>query len=114
MKRRLRWALSGAIALHLIGACADDATPDARYADPELDLGAQVYADKCAVCHGTNGAGGVGPAVGGGAVVVNLPDVAEHRDVVANGRNTMPAWRGVLSDEEIDAVVRYQREELGR
>jgi len=26
----------------------------------------------------------------------------------------MPAWGHLLSEQEIDAVVRYQREELGR
>ena len=102
----------------LLGACAGDSTPDATpeptFADPELTLGARVYAERCAVCHGSQGDGGVGPAVRSDAVVVNLPDVAEHRAVVANGRNTMPAWGHLLSEQEIDAVVRYQREELGR
>lgn len=104
----------GAAAVLLLGACSGGASPDATHADPQLDLGARVYAERCAVCHGTDGGGGVGPAVGGGEVVANLPDIAEHRAVVANGRKTMPAWRDVLSDQEIDAVVRYQREELGR
>lgn len=95
-------------------ACSDDGAPQTQFDDPQLALGAQVYAERCAVCHGRDGGGGIGPEVGGGAVVESLPDVEQHRAVVADGRRTMPAWENVLSDEEIDAVVRYQREELGR
>ena len=51
--------------------------------------------------------------MGDGAVEENLT-LEEHTEVVTNGRNGMPAWEGQLSPEEIDAVVLYEREELGR
>jgi mono/diheme cytochrome c family protein len=37
----------------------------------------------------------------------------EHLTVVREGRNgKMPAWEGTLTDEEIEAVVDYEREVL--
>lgn len=82
--------------------------------DPVLSLGRDVYAKRCASCHGQNGGGGFGPALGDGRVVEAIPDEAEHRRVVVEGRAGMPAWGEQLSKEEIAAVVRYERELLGR
>jgi len=42
------------------------------------------------------------------------PDVADQRSVIENGRKAMPKFLSVLSTEEIDAVIRYTRESLGR
>lgn len=106
-------ALAG---LTLAAGCGDDGDTGtgAPADDPELDLGRQVYDNRCQSCHGGQGQGGVGPALGDGAVVENVPDPAEHRRTVVEGRRTMPAFGDALSDEEIDAVVRYERDALGR
>jgi len=101
----------------LLAACGDDddggdGTATTAASDPELELGAQVYSQRCQACHGDNGQGGVGPQLGGGAVVESLPDVEDHRTVVREGRRGMPSFEGTLSDEEINAVVRYEREVL--
>lgn len=103
-----------AIAALWLGAagCGQGAPP--RPADPELATGQRIYLQHCAPCHGRSGGGGTGPALGGGRVVRRYPDAAEHRAVVERGRRAMPAWRGVLSADEIEAVVRYEREALGR
>lgn len=107
----LRSALAfvAVVVVALAGACGGGGD-----ADPQASLGREVWDARCAVCHGVDGEGGVAPATGNGATVLSLPDVADHVDVVTNGRRTMPAWRDILTAEEIDAVVRYQREELGR
>ncbi len=97
----------------VLGGCGDDGA-GGELADPELELGRQVYDDRCAVCHGSDGQGAIAPATGGGLTVQTLPDVADHIDVVTNGRSTMPSWGDILTVAEIEAVVRYQREELGR
>lgn len=76
--------------------------------------GKSVYDKRCATCHGGRGQGFVGPPVGGGRMVTKYPEVADMRAIVVDGRNQMPPWGNVLSDEEIDAVVQYVREELGR
>ena len=75
--------------------------------------GAQIYQASCAVCHGQDGQGGVGPELGGGAAVAAFPDVADQVAVVANGRSGMPSFNRTLTPLEIKAVVEYTRKDLG-
>ena len=103
-------ALAPALAL-VLAACGGDSEPGGG--GGEENQGETVYSANCARCHGPDGEGGVGPQLGDGAVEANLT-IEEHTEVVTNGRNGMPAWEGQLSPEEIDAVVQYEREELGR
>ena len=98
-------------AVLLIAGCGGDEGTSAGPV-PQQDLGRTVYAENCAACHGRSGGGGMGPKLADGAVVERYPDVADHRAVVVNGRGAMPAWGDRLSDAEIDAVVRYEREGL--
>lgn len=74
--------------------------------------GAEVFSTSCAGCHGASGGGGVGPALGGGAVVESLPDEADQIAVITDGRNAMPAFGGRLSEAEIQAVTDYTRNDL--
>ena len=78
----------------------------------DLELGERVFARNCASCHGRDGGGGVGPKLADGRVVERYPNPSDHRAVVVNGRGVMPRWGDKLSDQEIDAVVRYEREGL--
>ncbi len=112
MHRRSRLPLVAlAVALALVlAACGGDSEPGGG---GEESQGETVYSANCARCHGPDGEGGVGPQLGDGAVEENLT-LEEHTEVVTNGRNGMPAWEGQLTPEEIDAVVLYEREELGR
>lgn len=96
-------------------------------------LGAQVYrAQGCSSCHGGGGEGGVGPALAGGESVLTFPEEADHVSWIKTGSapfrgqpygaedrpggqrtatGGMPGFPS-LSDEEIEAVVLYEREEL--
>ena len=96
-------------------------------------LGAEVYrAQGCGACHGATGEGGVGPALAGGEAVLTFPEEADHIDWIKTGSapfrgqpygaedrpggqrtagGGMPGFPS-LSDEEIAAVVLYEREEL--
>jgi mono/diheme cytochrome c family protein len=81
------------------------------------DLGAKVYAQRCALCHGPGGHGD-GPAAAG----LN-PKPRNHTDgsymngrtddelltVIRNGKGAMPAWGKILSDAEIHAVLKHVR-----
>ena len=94
-------------------------------------IGATVYEASCAVCHGTDGGGGAGPAMAGGAVLAafpasscsaqiewvtlgssNWPDATygANDTPVAGG---MPGFDGQLTDVEIAQVVLYERVEFG-
>ena len=101
----------------VVGSCGggDGTTPQGRPGTTltgDLELGEAVFRKNCASCHGRTGSGGMGPKLADGAVVDRYPDPSEHRDVVVDGRGAMPAWGDRLSDDEIDAVVRYEREGL--
>ena len=69
-------------------------------------LGRTVYQQSCASCHGGAGEGASGPAMAG---VADRLTVDQHLAVVRDGLGSMPGWDGTLSDEEIEAVVEYER-----
>ncbi len=73
----------------------------------QIQVGEQVYASACASCHGRLGEGGVGPSFAG--VTTRLPDVADQIQVVVEGRGQMPAFGASLTDEQIEAVIAYER-----
>jgi mono/diheme cytochrome c family protein len=74
--------------------------------------GARVFSTSCAGCHGADGGGGVGPKLAG-EVTKDFPDIEDQIAVVRDGRRSMPAFGGDLSDEELEQVVEYTRTELG-
>jgi len=84
--------------------------------------GKDIYAKNCAVCHQAEGQGlpPAFPALAG-SKIVNAPNfdadgklIADsHVDRVFNGKNVMPAWKGVLNDVDIAAVVTYERNAFG-
>ena len=77
------------------------------FSDEKFDLGKDIFlnAGNCAACHSLKDAGSnamVGP---------NLnqirPDIGRVKNAVLNGIGVMPAYQGILSSEEIDAVSHY-------
>ena len=76
----------------------------------ESELGQATFQGACAKCHGLQGEGLIGPALAGNPLI-EQPDAIE--DVVRNGRGQMPAVGQGWSDQQLDALVRYMRAELG-
>ena len=68
--------------------------------------GGRVYAENCSGCHGARGEGLVGPplAAAGFASLVG--------PMVVEGGISMPAFAGVLSDQDVDAVSDFVAGEL--
>ena len=95
----------------ILAACVGD-VPEVTSDDPVLVQGREVYARNCVGCHGASGQGGTGSKLNDGSVTTAYPDPSMQFDVIANGRDQMPAYTGRLSDEEIEAVVRFTRESL--
>jgi rhodanese-related sulfurtransferase len=75
-----------------------------------VELGERVYSEHCAECHGDNGEGKIGPAIGNPAMLANVTDLF-LRYAIANGRDgtEMKAWQGILSEDEIDGVTAFLR-----
>lgn len=70
----------------------------------EVKSGLDIYKSRCMTCHGTDGRMGMN----GAKELPSSPLSLEQRiEVVANGRNIMPAFKGIMSDEEIKAVVEF-------
>ena len=105
-----------AVALCLAGACASSGEapmPSGADAnDPTLLSGRAIWVQRCARCHGPAGKGGAGPRLAG-RVTAAYPDVAAEIAVVRDGRGSgMPAWKNLLSEADIAAVVEYTRRAL--
>jgi mono/diheme cytochrome c family protein len=71
--------------------------------------GADVFANRCSSCHGSDAGGGLGPQLSQGHVVARFPDIADQIKVITNGRGGMPGFKAQLSAEEIRAVAEYER-----
>ena len=98
------------------GTSTTPPTPDPNAAVAS-GSGAAIYAQRCALCHGAEGRGD-GPA----AASLN-PKPRNHTDgsymnsqtndqlltVIRDGKGAMPAWKSVLSEEEIQAVLQHVR-----
>jgi len=80
----------------------------------DVALGAHVYETTCVSCHGPSGEGRVGPAIDAGRAREVFPERRVMLELVANGRNRMPAFSQTLTPGEIGAVVDHVRDDLGR
>lgn len=82
--------------------------------DELMSLGSEVSV-RCVACHGAEGKGlpGAFPAIAGGAVA-NGP-VDAHIDLVMFGKagTAMAAFGKQLNDEELAAIITYQRNSFG-
>lgn len=94
-----------------------------RHHDPQkVAVGAQVFRQHCAVCHGDHGQGAPNwrqkdadglyppPPLNGSGHEWHH-STAALRGIIKNGsppgKGRMPAWNGTLSDAEIDAVIEW-------
>jgi len=115
-------SLLAVAAIGLLPACAADAGADPKLPPAAAEGRSVARSRGCAACHGTNGAGGVGPPfVGlfGSEVVVQGQDepviadrdylvraIVEPSAQLVEGYN-LPMPRTELTDDEIDAVIAY-------
>ena len=79
---------------------------DAGRDQAAIEAGEAVYNNYCQTCHGDR-------LVSTGQTFdlrrLTAGDRARFENSVRNGKNQMPPWKGVLSDEQIDQVWRYIR-----
>ena len=91
------------------------AEPEPAIPQAVLDLGARVYADRCAQCHGVTGAGD-GSAANQFAIAptnfrTQRPDLALSLRALRNGIEGTPMapWSSELPEAELSAVAFYVR-----
>jgi cytochrome c6 len=83
-------------------------------ASMRADDGATVFKAKCAMCHGPDGSGSTPAGKAMKARDFSLPEVQSQSDaqlteIVTNGKNKMPAYKGKLTDDQIKDLVAYVR-----
>ena len=77
------------------------------FTDPKMELGLEVFNNKaqCGMCHTLQSAGSKGQ------IGTNLdelkPLMPQVLSAVTNGIGVMPAFEGMLSSEEIEAVAYF-------
>lgn len=72
-------------------------------------LGADLYAQHCAVCHGAAGEGGAGVRLAGNT---RAADASLSRTTILAGRGIMPAFSGVLVGDEVEVLVQWVAQNL--
>nr|WP_232061063.1 cytochrome c oxidase subunit II [Vibrio taketomensis] len=109
------WVLEKQAELALAKEQAQAALSSVLNLEESMQIGEQIYTDRCAVCHQANGQGipGAFPAIAGSAVATG--NVDEHIDIIVNGRagTAMQAFANQLTEQEIAAVITYQRNGFG-
>ncbi len=100
------------VGLTIVTIGLSDSRPSAAMRGAVPVDGGALYAQHCASCHGPTGEGGIGPELAG-VVVERYPDPEIHVLIVEAGRGAMPAFGARLTDDQIRAVVDYERTELG-
>lgn len=84
----------------VILACAGKSTTTA---DGTPD-GAAIFKKYCSLCHGTDGKLALN---GAKDITVSTLSEAERITLVTKGKTTMTPFEGILSPEEVKAVVAY-------
>lgn len=78
------------------------------------DSGAQIYKDRCTLCHGDDGKATTDVGKAFNAASFSAPAAVKASDaeligIVTKGKGKMVAFGGVLTDDQIKAVVAYIR-----
>jgi len=77
------------------------------FADDKMELGLNTFNNKaaCGTCHALQATGSDGEI--GPNLDMLKPQIDQIIYVVTNGIGVMPAWDGILTPEEIEAVAYY-------
>ncbi|CAI6069292.1 c-type cytochrome [Cohnella sp. JJ-181] len=81
---------------------APSATAGEGAATVDAEAATAIYKANCISCHGDQLQGGMGPALTQVGAEMSQDDI--HKQI-ANGGGGMPAFKGRLSDEEINTVA---------
>jgi cytochrome c oxidase cbb3-type subunit 2 len=119
------WFLSAAYLYLAFAADEPGMSAEVQRTPNKVQAGRDSYLANCSACHQTGGEGIPGefpPLKGSG--VVNKDDAAKHIQVILHGMKgaraggvtyaaAMPPFSGALSDDDIVAIVNYERTSWG-
>lgn len=91
-----------AVLVLALAGCGSDISADAT--------GAEIFSLACARCHGSDLGGGIGPALGPGSNAAEQPDDF-LRTTVTRGRGRMPSFSRTLSDDQVERLIGYLRDQ---
>jgi len=92
----------------LVAACCAGVTLASEAAEEGATTsGARLYEKYCATCHGDDLQNNSGVAFD--LRRLKADDEARFVNAVQHGKNAMPSWQGVLSQEQIEALWAYIR-----
>jgi mono/diheme cytochrome c family protein len=111
--RRQSFSVTAVLASTIILLATLSQTPTAKADDAassddqaKIDAGENVYNMRCAICHGDD-------LVNTGQTFdlrrLKADERPRFENSVRNGKNQMPPWKGVLTDENIDQLWHYIR-----
>lgn len=72
--------------------------------EPTKISGYEVFRMQCVACHGQDGKLGLN---GAQDLTQSTLTKEERLEILNNGKSTMPSFRGILSQEQINAVAEY-------
>ena len=101
MTRLLLTALLLATLSACVGRPAEEAT------------GEEIYLRLCASCHGDSLQGALGPSLGPGSNAASQPD-GFLTATISLGRGRMPSFQSSLTEDQVDLLVGFIRQEQGR
>lgn len=102
--KRASAGIALALGLFATSAAAQSADPQDN---AKIEAGANVYAARCATCHGDDLVNSGGQAFD--LKKLRTDERARFENSVRHGKNQMPPWQGVLNDAEIDQLWHYIR-----
>ena len=105
-KNAIRRMRARTLVMVLLGGALTPVTTVWAQDNAKIEAGENVFNTNCAVCHGDQLV-----STGQTFDLRRLKDNERARfdNSVRNGKNQMPPWKGVLTDEEIDQVWHYIR-----
>lgn len=108
-KAELEASLSALSSLRQGGPVMDAQKLEALLSTSSLDAGQTAYAAKCAVCHGPNGEGLIGPNLTDLHFIHENGSAISIYQIIADGvpAKGMPAWKDLVSSDELVDITHF-------
>ena len=102
IQSKFRWGL--VLMFAGLSACTES-SPEGYMSSEKEPSGKHLFQMHCAACHGHDGALGVSGAKN--LITSELP-LSDVKDIINNGKNGMPAFKGILTEKPlVDSLTHY-------